>query len=343
MSRHIHAEVLARYRNGDLGERRTRRVRAHVAGCDRCAAASSGLAEVSQLLRAAAAPPMPTDITARIEAALAAEAAQPSRATAGAGRPEPARRPETTQRPETTRRPGTTRRSGSARRASRPVLHSPVALRVLAGTAAAAVIAGGAYSASQLAGSGNTGTASSATAGSSEDAGRSAAGSASDSPMVKAPGAAPLSSPAPSAAGVGGSAAASSAAGPALTYRAAHGTATFVPVAAKAGFGRQGLAGEVGDLLRSTRRTAPLGIPSGSGTSRFFSGIPVSTLEGCVSRVAAGGRVRLVDVDRYRGSKATIIVVAPAAGGPQQIWVVGTGCSSSDPHLITRATLPSAG
>jgi hypothetical protein len=336
MSRHIHAEVLARYRSGDLGERRSRRVRAHLAGCHRCATASSGLAEVSPLLRAAAAPPMPADITARIEAALAAEAAQPSRAAAG--RPDAAQRPDPAQRPGA-RRSGSARRSAPARRASRPALRSPVALRVLAGTAAAAVIAGGAYTASQLTGGGNAGTASSATAGSSEAAGSSVAGGASDSPMVKSPAAVP----GPSGTGSDGSGAAASAAGPALTYRAAHGTATFVPVAAKAGFARQGLAGEVGDLLRSTRRTAPLGLPSGTSTSLSFSGIPVSTLEGCVSRVAAGGRVRLVDVDRYQGSKATIIVVAPAAGGPQQIWVVGPGCSGSDPQVITRATLPGAG
>jgi hypothetical protein len=202
---------------------------------------------------------------------------------------------------------------------------------------------GGAYTASQLAGGGTAGTSSSAAAGSSADAGQSAAGRSSDSPMVKAPGAAPESTPGPSGAGNGSSGAASSATGPALTYRAAHGTATFVPVAAGAGFARHGLASEVGNLLRSTRRTAPLGLPSGASTARSFSGIPVSTLEGCVSRVAAGGRVRLVDVDRYRGSKATIIVVAPAAGGPQQIWVVGPGCSGSDRQVITRATLPSAG
>jgi hypothetical protein len=340
MSRHIHAEVLARYRSGDLGERRSRRVRAHLAGCRRCATASSGLAEVSHLLRAAAAPPMPADITARIEAALAAEAAQPSRA---AGLPEPAQQPAPAEWPGAARRSGSDRPSAPGRRASRPALRSPLALRVLAGTAAAAVIVGGAYTAGQLAGGGSAGTAGSAAAGPSGVGGRSAAGRSSDSPMVKAPGAAPESTPGPAGAGNGSSGAASSTAGPALTYRAAHGTATFVPVAARAGFARQGLAGEVADLLRSTRRTAPLGLPSGASTSRSFSGIPVSTLEGCVSRVAAGGRVRLVDVDRYQGSKATIIVVAPAAGGPQQIWVVGPGCSGSDAQVITRATLPSAG
>jgi Putative zinc-finger len=288
MTRHISTEVLARYRGGDLSERRSRRVRAHLAGCHRCAATSSGLAEVSQLLRAATGP----------------------------RRPEP------------------------ARRAGWPALRSPVALRVLAGTAAAAVIAGGAYTAGQLTGGGSSaGTASSA-AGSRPDASRS-----SDAPLIQRSGAAvPEASPgAAGAASSGMSSAASSAAGPTLTYQAAHGAVAFVPVAAGADLRRQGLAGAVGKLLLGTGHRTPLGTPPGTSTPRLFSGIPVTALEGCVSRVAAGGQVRLVDVDHYQGSKATIIVVAPAGGGRQQIWVVGPGCSRSDPKVITRTTLPSAG
>jgi hypothetical protein len=363
MTRHIHAEVLARYRGGDLGERRSRRVQAHVAGCHRCAAASADLAEVSQLLRGATAPPMPADITVRIEAALAAEAAQPDRAVARDGRLAAGAAPglSGTGRGGTGRggvrpsAPGPGQRapaSGRARPGQRagwparnfPALHfpvalqSPVTLRVLAGTAVAAVIVGGAYTVGQLTGGSNASSASSAAAGPS-------ARSSSDAPMVR-PGAsgAPETSPRSAGAGSAGvSGAAGSSTGPALTYQAAHGAATFVPVVTESDVGRQGLAGEVGDLLRSTRRVAPLGAPSGTSTPRFFSGIPVTALEGCVTRVAAGGKVRLVDVGRYQGSKATIIVVAPAGGGRQQIWVVGPGCSGSDPQVITRSTLPSAG
>jgi hypothetical protein len=341
MSRHIQAEVLARYRSGDLGKRRSRRITAHLASCHRCTTASSDLAEVSQLLRATSTLPMPADITARIEAALAAEAAQPSRAkgrasqlaAAGAGRG-----PGGAQHSG----PRSRRKVPASGRSGWPALRSPVALRVLAGTAVAAVIAGGAYTAGQLAGASSTGTASSASAA------QPRASRSSDAPMVRTPSAgdlAPESSPGPGPASsaAGSSAAGRSLAGPTLKYLAVHGTATFVPVAAGADFGRQDLASAVGGLLLSAGHKAPLGSPSGARTVRFFSGIPVTTLEGCVSRVAAGGRVRLVDVDRYRGSKATIIVVAPAAGSRQQIWVVGPGCSSSDPQVITRATLPRAG
>src|SRR5450432_214716 len=140
MTRHIHAEALARYRGGDLGERRSRRIQAHLAGCHRCTAASSDLAEVSHLLRAATTPPMPADITTRIEAALAAEAAQPSRSTAhdlqlaaaGTGRGPGGARHSATGPGRGGPADG---RAEPAWRAGWPALRSPVALRVLAGTA----------------------------------------------------------------------------------------------------------------------------------------------------------------------------------------------------------------
>ena len=51
----------------------------------------------------------------------------------------------------------------------------------------------------------------------------------------------------------------------------------------------------------------------------------------------------LVDVARYRGAPATVIVTRPAAGGPEQIWVVGDGCSASRSDLLHHATLGTAG
>jgi hypothetical protein len=351
MTRHIDAEVLARYRSGDLSDRRSHAVQAHLAGCHRCTAASADLAEVSHLLRGAAAPPMPTDITARIETALAAESAHRARTAAGEGHLRDGqlaaagtgRRRGGTRHPAGPARVPAGGRAGPGWRAGWPALRSPVALRVLAGAAAVAVIVGGAYTAGQLAGGTSGSAASSAQAGG--EAAAPAAGKSSDSLM--APNAtrsrpAPQASPrAPGAAG-SGAGAASSGTGPTLKYQATGGAGTFIPVAAGGDFGSHGLGSAVRDLLQATVGH-PAGGPSQGRTTRSFSGIPVTTLEGCVSRVAAGGQVRLVDVDRYQGRKATIIVIAPAGGGRQQIWVVGPGCSGSDPHVITRATLPAAG
>ena len=50
----------------------------------------------------------------------------------------------------------------------------------------------------------------------------------------------------------------------------------------------------------------------------------------------------LVDVARYQGAPATIIVTE-AAGGPEQIWVVGTGCSASRSDVLHHARLTPAG
>jgi hypothetical protein len=76
-----------------------------------------------------------------------------------------------------------------------------------------------------------------------------------------------------------------------------------------------------------------------SGLPRSLAGLNGGKLEGCVTRVAAGGQVRLVDVGRYQGRPAIIIVVAPAAGGPSKIVVTGTACSATDPHVIISAPL----
>src|SRR5882762_5708205 len=75
MTRHIRAGKLASYRAGDLGTRESARVRAHLGGCARCTATADDLAAVSTFLASVPAPPMPDEVTTRIEAALAAEAA----------------------------------------------------------------------------------------------------------------------------------------------------------------------------------------------------------------------------------------------------------------------------
>ena len=154
MTRHIRADKLAGYRAGDLGTRESARVRAHLDGCARCTAAADDLAAVSTFLASVPAPPMPDDITARIEAALAAEAA--SRAASPAV---PAARGPVPVAPG---RDGVTRRAAARNPKiwSGGWLRSPVTLRVAAGAAVAVVVLGGGFAAIRLAGSsGTAGTA----------------------------------------------------------------------------------------------------------------------------------------------------------------------------------------
>jgi hypothetical protein len=134
--RHVSAETMARFRQGDLNGRRSTQVSTHLAGCDRCSARSADLGRVTTLLASAPQPRMPDEVTGRIRAALAAEAAVRA---AGSGAKVPARGP----------------------RAWRPRLPHPshrVALRGLAAAAAVALLAGGGYAIVTATGASSTST-----------------------------------------------------------------------------------------------------------------------------------------------------------------------------------------
>ena len=323
MTRHIRADKLARYRAGDLGTRESARVRAHLDGCARCTAAADDLAAVSTFLASVPAPPMPDDITARIEAALAAEAA--SRAASPAV---PAARGPVPAAPG---RDGVTRRAAvrNPKILSGGWLRSPVTLRVAAGAAVAAVVLGGGFAAIRLAGSSGTSGSSGTAEGASTSSGSGAAGATVHSPQAAAPAAVPAPSPT-------------------LSYQAGGRSRPFTVLTSSADLGPGNLAREVGRLVLGERTGAQSTKPSpGPSAERSaLSGIPgfaPATLQACVTRVADGGHVRLVQIGRYQGQQAAIIAVSPAGGGPVRIWVVGTGCSATSSDVITQMALPGAG
>jgi hypothetical protein len=66
----------------------------------------------------------------------------------------------------------------------------------------------------------------------------------------------------------------------------------------------------------------------------------LAQLSGCLSRVAGGEPVRLVDLARFRGSAATIIVTAATGSHAGQVWVVGPGCSRSASDVLEHQRLP---
>jgi hypothetical protein len=128
---HVDAETLAAFREELLSRRKAARVSAHLAACSRCAGLDAQLAEVSALLTTSTTPPMPDALTARIEAAIAAEAAARAATTAD----------------------GTVAVGDRAARPSRPAGgpgRSWLALRVAAVAAAFVVVAGGSYGAARL-------------------------------------------------------------------------------------------------------------------------------------------------------------------------------------------------
>ena len=140
MRGHADAETLAAFREELLSRRKAARVSAHLAACSRCAALDARLGEVSALLTRSTAPPMPDALTARIQAAIAAEAA--TRAAAAADGAVAAG----------TAGGGTGPRDGAARPSRRPggPRRSWLALRVAAVTAAVVVVAGGGYGVARL-------------------------------------------------------------------------------------------------------------------------------------------------------------------------------------------------
>ena len=325
MTRHIRADKLASYRAGDLGTRESARVRAHLGGCARCTAAADDLAAVSVFLASVPAPPMPDEITARIEAALAAEAA--SRAASPAA---PAARGPVPAAPG---RDGVTRRAAARNPKiwSGGWLRSPVTLRVAAGAAVAVVVLGGGFAAIRLAGStGTAGTASSsaASAGSGTSAGSGSSGAAAqggrEAPSVARP-------------------------APTLTYRAGGQSRPFTVLTSSADLGPGTLGRVIGQLVPGVEGSTEPASASPAPTSETLGkpgGIPgfaPAALEACVTRVADGGQVKLVTIGRYQGQRAAIIVVSPAGGGPAQIWVVGTGCSATSSDVITQMALPGPG
>src|SRR5437016_5680233 len=132
MTRHVDAETLARFRQGELSVRRGSRIRAHLAGCARCSDLNEDLAGVTTLLARVPPPPIPEHLAARIHSALAAEAARRATLTAG---PAPAARTETASPAGTADRAGATGTTGPERpgrgwrRPRLPGLSTPVALR----------------------------------------------------------------------------------------------------------------------------------------------------------------------------------------------------------------------
>ncbi|MGO8961434.1 MAG: hypothetical protein ACLQFR_29305 [Streptosporangiaceae bacterium] len=76
MKRHASADELADLAAGVLKPRKVSKITAHLTSCAHCTDVSSQLASVSSMLASVPAAPMPPQLSGRIEAALAAEAAQ---------------------------------------------------------------------------------------------------------------------------------------------------------------------------------------------------------------------------------------------------------------------------
>jgi hypothetical protein len=68
--------------------------------------------------------------------------------------------------------------------------------------------------------------------------------------------------------------------------------------------------------------------------------VSAGQLHACVSKVAAGKNVLLVDSAKYEGKAAMIIVVGTPPDGPGVIYAVGLSCSAASADILARQDLP---
>jgi hypothetical protein len=316
MRGHVNAEALALGREGLLGRRAAARVRAHVAGCSRCAELDEELAALPALLALTAAPPMPADLAARLDAVIAAESAGRLRTADAAGAAgADAAGPQAAEAATAAQPPGP-----EAPVAAQPVVADAtaprarpgLARRVLALAAAVAVLAaGGGYLLSRL-----------PSPASSTSASRAAAPSAAGGPAVRAG----------SNAASGGSGYTVIASG--TDYRAAQLPAQIAVVLTRY---RIAPAGE--HVTVPAGQAAPRQAPS----NQVLQPSRLAALSGCVTRITGGQRPLMVDESRYDGRPATIIVLAATAQQLTEAWVVGPACSASRSDVIVHTSLPSSG
>lgn len=343
MTEHFDAGTLAMAREGLLDDTEAAQVRAHLAACASCRREDTQLALVTQILATAPAPPMPPELSARIEAALAAEAAaRPAGAAAGGIAAADAGQPATAQ-PGTARpgpeQPGAepagsragavpagtaagapvpgraARRGGHGagprpgdgrppRRRPRRLTRSQAMLRTMAAAAVIVVAGGGGYALSQVLGRGSAGP---------ESSGASSAAGLPGAPSPVRHGAAGIQ---PSAS--------------APTTKI-----TVFPVTSGTSYTRQKFASQISATLVKY----PIG-SMGHRASSAAHALPGGALSGCVQAVTGGQQPRLVDLATYQGRPATIIVVTANSQGPGHVWVVGRACSATSPDIRAQYPVP---
>ena len=335
MRGHPGSETIAAFREDLLPARRAARIAAHLRECPRCAEVDAQLAAVTAALARTPTPPMPVSLSARLDAALAAEVAARSAAGASPGHADSAegaagyadltspadrRSPADRTASPAGGGPGTgpghtgpgrggPGHTGPGRRAGRPRAGSRLSLRIAAVTAAVVVLAGGGYAISRVvAGGQETSSASSSGAAASGSAASRSAGSA------LAPEAAPR--------------AASTAGLPLVhsgtTYRAGQLPAQVTAV-----------------LKRFPAHGQASAAPPAAAGAAGKAGFP--HLAGCVSHLAGGQGPRLVDIARYGTQPAAVIVVPVPGTATVRVSVVGPGCSGQGSDIITQFSMPAPG
>ena len=306
MRGHADAETLAAFREELLSRRKAARVSAHLAACSRCAGLDAQLTEVSALLTTSATPPMPDALTARIEAAIAAEAAARAATADGA----------VTTAVGTVAVGAAGGGTGPRDRAARPSGgpgRARLALRVAAVTAAVVVVAGGGYGVSRLL-TANPESGTNAGAGSE---------------------AAPAS-------GASGNASGKHADG----LRVPRAGGSFAPAAQIVSSGTNYQPGQLEAQVSAVLSQHGAGAGASAATGSSPANPPAasaSPVPACVPHVTGGKLPLLVDVAKYQGRPATVIVIPGATPGSLRALVVAGACTATNGRVLATTTFPRSG
>jgi hypothetical protein len=312
---HPSADQLAYLTAGGLRPRRAARIQAHIAQCGHCAQVSQQLSAVAGMLASASYPQMPQNLCARIDAAINRESQQrlsEMPATEPGHRDLPARR----QRlrawnswllPSLPDRPGLRRRPA----------------RLAAAIGAVVIAAGGSYLMAENSGTGMTRPPSSALANAAAPAQHLSPG-----PYVTYGQPASLD-----------------------TIRAVQSRTNFVAGRLRSqAISALNAAETLGNLAAkpSARRGAQLTAsatatppPGPTAVSATAEDPDPGQLAGCIRRVAPGRTVLLIDIARYQGKPAAVIVTGATVASEAEAWVVGSSCSATTRDVLRETALGS--
>lgn len=331
MSRHRHpdTETLASLRTGLVDGFRGRRLAAHVARCARCAAVSDELGAVSSFLAAVPVPSLPERFERQITAALAAETAtrattaresadaaagngQPVLSPVGADRGGTAERDSADRVPPSSRRPSGARRRGRADRFRPAMAFVPVVACLL--------LAGFGYLLSNTGSSAGPSSPGPLAGQGYQPATTPSAAGAASSPLIHG-----LSTPA-------GNQARTPAASPGHFRVIASGThykATTLRAQVNAEL--EAVEANLTPTQSSGTTTPNFQTPNGNNGGGFFT--PTTALTDCVLSLTNNVTPKFVDEASYQAQPVYVIAL------PDRVWVVGRGCTASDPELVVSVVL----
>jgi len=88
------------------------------------------------------------------------------------------------------------------------------------------------------------------------------------------------------------------------------------------------------------------GASAGAKTGSSPANQPAASLPAvpaCVPHVTGGKRPLLVDLAKYQGRPATVIVIPGATSGTLQAFVVADPCTATTGRVLAKATFPGSG